>query len=72
MHAANACTDGRMRYECTLGADIDAKVDAITKLQAEFEAGTEVSLPPHLVCSSLRVASSGSRMYADMNATRRM
>ena len=34
-----------MRYECTLGADIDAKVDAITKLQAEFEAGTEVSLP---------------------------
>ena len=45
MHAANACMDGRMRYECTLGADIDAKVDAITKLQAEFEAGTEVSLP---------------------------
>ena len=32
--------------ECTLGADIDAKVDAITKLQAEFEAGCEVRPPP--------------------------
>ena len=47
-----------MRYECMLGADIDAKVDAITKLQAEFEAGTEVSLPstprtPEPACGGL-------------------
>lgn len=39
--------DGR-RFRCRSGrrwfgrTDIDAKVDAITKLQAEFEAGSEV------------------------------
>ena len=27
------------------GADIDARIDAITKLQAEFEAGAEVRRP---------------------------
>lgn len=28
--------------ELTVPADVDQKVDAVTKLQAEFESGTEV------------------------------
>lgn len=27
------------------GVDVDVKVDAVSKMQAEFEAGIEVSLP---------------------------
>ncbi|TBU58755.1 clasp N terminal-domain-containing protein [Dichomitus squalens] len=39
----------RLVNQCAKSNDIDAKVDAITKLQAEFEAGTEIPDPDALV-----------------------
>jgi len=32
----------RYHSELTVSTDVDQKVDAVTKLQAEFESGTEV------------------------------